>query len=71
MSWVHLLGVGILAGIGFTVSLFIGDLAFVDETLKAEAKIGTFAASLAAGLAGAVALRLVSGAEPAGRRQEH
>jgi Na+:H+ antiporter, NhaA family len=47
----HLLGAASLAGIGFTVSLFIADLAFSDPALRDEAKLGVLAASvIAAGL---------------------
>ena len=42
----HLLGAASLAGIGFTVSLFIADLAFADPALRDEAKIGVLAASV-------------------------
>ena len=52
----HLLGVAALGGIGFTVSLFITGLAFTDEALQAQAKIGILAGSLMAALAGAVVL---------------
>ncbi|MDX1622109.1 MAG: Na+/H+ antiporter NhaA [Nitriliruptorales bacterium] len=45
-----------VAGIGFTVSLFIADLSFTGEQLD-EAKIGVLLASLLAGIVGAVALR--------------
>jgi NhaA family Na+:H+ antiporter len=49
-------GAGCLAGIGFTMSLFISDLAFNDETLIATAKIGILAASLASGVVGFILL---------------
>jgi Na+:H+ antiporter, NhaA family len=52
----HVLGVGALGGIGFTVSLFITGLAFSQEALQAQAKIGILAGSVMAALAGAVAL---------------
>jgi NhaA family Na+:H+ antiporter len=52
ITWSHLVGVGILGGIGFTVSLFITGLAFEEAPLRADAKVGILAASLAAGLAG-------------------
>lgn len=48
----HMVGVGMLAGIGFTVSLFIAGLAFDDPGLADEAKIGILAASACAGIAG-------------------
>ncbi|MGE3276820.1 MAG: Na+/H+ antiporter NhaA [Vicinamibacterales bacterium] len=51
ISWRHVSAIGALAGIGFTVSLFITELAFSDDTLTTAAKIAIFAASLlAAGL---------------------
>jgi len=53
----HLLGAGAVGGIGFTVSLFITGLAFDDEVLQAQAKIGILAASLVAALLGAAVLR--------------
>ncbi|MFE9231533.1 Na+/H+ antiporter NhaA [Cellulosimicrobium funkei] len=54
----HLLGGAILAGIGFTISLFIAELAFDDEALIEQAKIGILAGSLVAAVLGSVALRL-------------
>lgn len=67
VSWAQLAGAGLLAGIGFTVSLFIADLAFSDEDLVSQAKGGIFAASLIAGAAGYALLRWQShGKAPAG-----
>jgi NhaA family Na+:H+ antiporter len=57
MNWRHLAGVGLLGGIGFTVSLFITDLAFDDAGLIATAKAGIFAASLVAATGGWLAMR--------------
>jgi len=54
--WGHIMGVGALAGIGFTVSLFITGLAFDDLTIQQDAKIGILAASIIAALAGAAIL---------------
>jgi Na+:H+ antiporter, NhaA family len=51
----QVLGIGAVAGIGFTVSLFVAELAFVGERLAA-AKIGILAASLAAAVLGATML---------------
>jgi len=48
----HLLGVGFLAGIGFTMSLFISQLAFANKVFVEEAKMGILLASLFAGLVG-------------------
>jgi Na+:H+ antiporter, NhaA family len=52
----HVVGAGALGGIGFTVSLFITGLAFSDEALRAQAKIGILAGSLVAALVGAAVL---------------
>jgi len=51
-------GVAALGGIGFTVSLFIADLAFESAQLQSQAKVGIFAGSLAAALAGLAILAL-------------
>ena len=50
-------GMAMLAGIGFTVSLFIAGLAFDTAALDAEAKIGILAASALAAVAGSLVLR--------------
>jgi len=65
VRWKELYGVSILAGIGFTMSLFIAELSFGSEgaELLASAKIAIMAASLVAGAAGFFVLRrLGSGA---------
>jgi NhaA family Na+:H+ antiporter len=49
-------GLAALAGIGFTVSLFIAELAFDDAALVSEAKVGIFAGSILSGLLGAALL---------------
>ena len=56
VSWRHMLGVGLLAGVGFTMSLFVASLAFEDAGLLGAAEIGILLASLLAGAAGVVAL---------------
>ena len=56
VGWRHILGAAALAGIGFTVSLFIADLAFDDADLQASAKVGILAASLIASILGALLL---------------
>jgi NhaA family Na+:H+ antiporter len=55
-SWRQLCGAGALAGIGFTMSLFIAGEAFLDPADYTAAKIGIFLASLIAGVVGAVIL---------------
>ena len=52
--WGHILGVAAVAGIGFTVSLFITGLAFDSPGLQDDAKIGTLIASVVAAIAGAL-----------------
>ncbi len=58
LTWAGISGVGILAGVGFTVALFISGLSFGDEALVATAKMAVLAASLAAGAIGYFYLRL-------------
>jgi NhaA family Na+:H+ antiporter len=58
VRWAHVVGVGLLAGIGFTVSLFITELAYDDPALVDAAKLGVLIGSLVAAVAGTVALRL-------------
>ena len=57
VTWTHVIGVGFVAGVGFTVAIFISGLAFDDAGLVATAKLGILLASLAAGLAGFLILR--------------
>jgi NhaA family Na+:H+ antiporter len=56
VTWAQVFGAGCLAGIGFTMSLFITDLAFDNEALIAIAKIGILAASLMSGILGFIVL---------------
>ncbi|HJR27051.1 MAG TPA: Na+/H+ antiporter NhaA [Acidimicrobiales bacterium] len=57
VTWHHIFGAATLAGIGFTVSLFITGLAFDDPRLVDEARIGILAASVLASVVGALVLR--------------
>jgi len=56
VTWRHINGAGWLAGIGFTMSLFIAGLAFTSEALLDMSKLGILIASLCAGIAGALFL---------------
>lgn len=56
-TWRQVVGLSALAGIGFTVSLFIAELAFTDGALIDSAKIGIFVGSAIAGLIGFAVLR--------------
>ncbi len=60
VSWLHIYGAGWLAGIGFTMSLFISDLAFENSALLDTAKLGILTASLIAGIAGWLIIRRTS-----------
>ncbi len=58
LRWGHLLGASMLAGVGFTMSIFISNLAFpLDEALIAQAKLGVLLASVLAGVIGFVILK--------------
>lgn len=52
LKWKHVLGIGFLAGIGFTMSIFITLLAYSDEILITESKISILLASLVSGILG-------------------
>jgi NhaA family Na+:H+ antiporter len=58
LQWVDVFGLAILAGIGFTVSLLIGELAYGTESLRDDhVKVGVLAGSLLAGLLATIVLR--------------
>ena len=58
VNWFHMLGASILGGVGFTMAIFVANLAFPDEGLVATAKLGILVASLLAGVLGFVLLLL-------------
>jgi NhaA family Na+:H+ antiporter len=75
VTWRHLIGAGWLAGIGFTMSLFIASLAFGNTPLLLSAKMGILLASTLAGLVGWLLLRGIpssaDAAEKAALRESH
>jgi NhaA family Na+:H+ antiporter len=56
LSWSHIVGAGILAGVGFTMSVFIAHLAFSEPTAIAAAKLTILICSLAMGILGTLSL---------------
>jgi NhaA family Na+:H+ antiporter len=67
MRWAQVHGAAWLGGIGFTMSLFVGGLAFADPEMVDRAKIGIFAASILAGLIGWLLVRRSTASPVAGR----
>jgi Na+:H+ antiporter, NhaA family len=59
-SWTQVYGVALLCGIGFTMSLFIGGLAFTSPAMADAVKIGVLMGSVASALAGALVLLLAN-----------
>jgi NhaA family Na+:H+ antiporter len=57
LTWRHVVGLGALAGIGFTVSLFISGLAYTSSSDATDAALGVLAASALAAVAGTLILR--------------
>ncbi len=55
-NWMQMLGAGILGGVGFTMAIFVANLAFPDPALVADAKLGILSASLVAGILGFIFL---------------
>jgi len=56
-TWKHIMGIALLAGVGFTMSLFISGLAFKEPDFVQQAKYGILIASVLAGLGGYLFLR--------------
>lgn len=57
VQWKHLIGISLLGGLGFTMSLFISNLAYSDADLLAASKMGILMGSLIAGVLGYLVLR--------------
>ncbi len=58
MRWSHMIGIGLVAGIGFTMSIFITALAFGDRTLQDTSKLAVLIGSAISGVLGFIWLRL-------------
>ena len=58
VSWGHIYGAAVLSGIGFTMSLFIGTLAYVDGDHVSAVKLGVLSGSLLSAVTGYLVLRL-------------
>ena len=57
VGWRHMIGTALLAGIGFTVALFIAELAYTDHAIIDLSKIGIFTGSMLAAVLGYLLLR--------------
>lgn len=57
LSWKHIIGAGLLCGVGFTMSIFITNLAFEDAAMISLAKLAIVACSLLMGIIGVLYLR--------------
>ena len=60
VTWKHIVAAGLLAGIGFTMSIFIALLAFADNETVVNSKIAILGASLVAAIAGLLMLKIIS-----------
>ena len=61
VNWINVIGIGLLGGMGFTMSLFISNLAYGPGALNDAAKIGILVGSFLAGLSGYLVLRFSLG----------
>ena len=59
VSWLALYGVSLMTGVGFTMSLFIGSLAFAEPAFATSIRMGVFVGSILSGLCGFLLLRAV------------
>ncbi|MER9025188.1 Na+/H+ antiporter NhaA [Mesorhizobium sp. M0815] len=70
-GWLHMIGISLLCGIGFTMSLFIGLLAFAsDVALQDAVKVGILAGSFIAALLGATVLLVAPAADGTDEAEE-
>ena len=68
-NWLHIYGLACLAGVGFTMSLFIGGLSYADASLMNDVRVGVLSGSIVSGLIGYVALIIASRAAPPVREE--
>ncbi len=59
-TWTHIWGVACLAGVGFTMSLFIGGLSFDSQILMNQTRLGVLSGSIISGVMGFAILKLAS-----------
>ena len=64
-NWLHIYGISCLAGIGFTMSLFIGGLSFADPALMNEVRLGVLSGSIVSAILGYGALKVASNRQSA------
>lgn len=64
-NWLHLYGVSILGGVGFTMSLFIGSLAFEHSDFEAPIRLGVLGGSLLSAVFGFIVLKIACAREEA------
>lgn len=69
-GWKHIIGLGMLAGIGFTMSIFISLLSFSDEMHVTEAKFAILCASVISGLIGFIYLKSIKSREKEKNKEE-
>ena len=60
-TWKHIIGLGMLAGIGFTMSIFVSLLSFSNPEYQSEAKFAILTASVLAAILGSIYLSLLNG----------
>jgi NhaA family Na+:H+ antiporter len=69
VDWAQVVGVGLMGGLGFTMSILIAGLAFADPAEVLAAKFAILCASVAAGVLGCVFLLVADLARPQGGRR--
>ncbi|RZM07775.1 MAG: Na+/H+ antiporter NhaA, partial [Pedobacter sp.] len=59
-QWKHIIGIGILGGLGFTISIFVANLSFLQVELLSQSKFAILTGSIVAGIIGYITLRSFS-----------